>query len=261
VRRRAAQGISPAEPSAATARPARYLPNGVLMATMILILGLVFVSRGIELIRQWPALAERWGAPAIDFVTTASAEVQTPSVPDVAPAGTARPPNVQQPDSAMATAAARPAPDTSIERFSATDPSVYGVLEDVAAELKRLQASLVRRETLVGQRETALHALEEKLDDQLGRLEAYKEELLTLAGKIRDQERAQTMRLVKIYEAMKPDSAADVFDGLDPDILLPIIRTMNGQKLAKIVAQMDPDKARWITVELARAEPVPELRP
>src|SRR4051794_17539474 len=65
-------------------------------------------------------------------------------------------------------------------------------------------------------------------------------------------------RLVKVYEAMKAKSAALIFDPMGLDLLLPIVRGMRETKVAAIVAEMDPAKARALTAELAGSrEPPP----
>ena len=52
---------------------------------------------------------------------------------------------------------------------------------------------------------------------------------------------------------MKAKSAATIFDPLALDLLLPIVRQMRETKVAAIVAEMDPAKARALTAELARS--------
>ena len=61
------------------------------------------------------------------------------------------------------------------------------------------------------------------------------------------------MRLVKMYAAMKPKSAAAIFNRLDLDILLAMVKRMRPQSMAKILAAMDPAAARRLTTELAKS--------
>ena len=63
---------------------------------------------------------------------------------------------------------------------------------------------------------------------------------------------------MKVYEAMKAKSAAMIFDPMALELLLPIMRGMRETKVAAIVAEMDPAKARALTAELAQPhEPMP----
>jgi flagellar motility protein MotE (MotC chaperone) len=56
---------------------------------------------------------------------------------------------------------------------------------------------------------------------------------------------------------MNAKSAALIFDPMALDLLLPIVRGMRETKVAAIVAEMDPAKARALTAELARSRGPP----
>lgn len=58
-------------------------------------------------------------------------------------------------------------------------------------------------------------------------------------------------KLVKIYEGMKPKEAAKIFDTLQTQVLLGVAQQMKENKLAAIVAEMSPEKARDLTMGLA----------
>ena len=61
----------------------------------------------------------------------------------------------------------------------------------------------------------------------------------------------QIKSLVKIYEGMKPDEAAAIFNELDMPILLDVIGKMSERKVALVLANMNPKRARDVTQELA----------
>lgn len=132
-------------------------------------------------------------------------------------------------------------------------------LADVAAELARRAAELDSRERDLAAREAAVAAVETRLDSQLARLEGLKKELEDLARKISGQDEAEIAQLVKTYEAMKARSAAQVFDQLALDLLLPIVRRMREAKLAAILAAMEPARAKQLTAALAQQTPLPRL--
>jgi flagellar motility protein MotE (MotC chaperone) len=67
--------------------------------------------------------------------------------------------------------------------------------------------------------------------------------------------------LVKIYENMKPKDAAKIFEQLDMGIMLEVVERMKEQKVAPILAEMNPVKARELTSELAQRRQMPQLRP
>ena len=84
-----------------------------------------------------------------------------------------------------------------------------------------------------------------------------KGELERLLGQVAADEQARIAQLIKVYEAMKAKNAAAIFDPMALDLLLPIVRGMRETKVAAIVAEMDPAKARALTAELARERPLP----
>lgn len=168
-------------------------------------------------------------------------------VPAVEPAAGPEPNPPAAPANASGSGPARPV-------AAAGDP-----LADVAAELARRAAELDRRERELVLREAALVAVETRLAEQLGRLETLKKELQATAAKIREKDEAELAQLVKTYEAMKAKNAAQVFDQLALDVLLPIVRRMREAKLAAVLAAMEPTKAKQVTAALAQATPLPRL--
>jgi flagellar motility protein MotE (MotC chaperone) len=50
---------------------------------------------------------------------------------------------------------------------------------------------------------------------------------------------------------MKPKDAARIFEELEMDTLLPVTERMNERKLAPVMAEMNPAKAKDITEQLA----------
>ena len=71
-------------------------------------------------------------------------------------------------------------------------------------------------------------------------------------------ENAKLDKLVKIYENMKPKDAAKIFEELEMDVLLMVVERVNSRRLAPIMAAMNPQKAREVTVELSRLRQLPE---
>ena len=63
--------------------------------------------------------------------------------------------------------------------------------------------------------------------------------------------------LVKIYEAMKPKDAARIFEQLDIDTILLVAERMKERRLAPVMAQMNPEKAKDITIKLSKLRELP----
>jgi flagellar motility protein MotE (MotC chaperone) len=65
-----------------------------------------------------------------------------------------------------------------------------------------------------------------------------------------------------MYESMKAKEAARIFDRLDLRILVEVATLMNPRRLSDILAQMTPQAAERLTVELAtRSNNTPEKPP
>jgi flagellar motility protein MotE (MotC chaperone) len=71
------------------------------------------------------------------------------------------------------------------------------------------------------------------------------------------RQQARIAQLIKVYEAMKAKNAAAIFDPMALELLLPIVRGMRETKVAAIIADMEPAKARALTAELAWERPLP----
>ena len=66
-----------------------------------------------------------------------------------------------------------------------------------------------------------------------------------------DADTARMKALVTMYETMKPKDAARIFDRLDSKVLLDVARLINPRRMSEILAQMAPEAAERLTVELA----------
>jgi flagellar motility protein MotE (MotC chaperone) len=134
-----------------------------------------------------------------------------------------------------------------------------GLLAAAAAELQAQREALQRRTEAIELREIALRTTVERLEQLLAQLDAAKAALAQqLEQKSKDEE-ARIAQLVKVYETMKAKRAAQVFDGMPLAELMPIIRRMRDAKVAAILQEMTPARARELTQALARPIPDPPL--
>ena len=68
----------------------------------------------------------------------------------------------------------------------------------------------------------------------------------------RDKAEAERFKsLVTMYENMKAKDAAKIFDRLDMKILVEVATQINPRRMSDILAQMSPEAAERLTVELA----------
>ena len=74
----------------------------------------------------------------------------------------------------------------------------------------------------------------------------------TAQRKDRDEtDNARLKSVITMYETMKPKDAAKIFDRLDIKVLIEVASQMKPQVMAAIMAQMTPENAERLTVELA----------
>ncbi|MCC7305737.1 MAG: MotE family protein [Alphaproteobacteria bacterium] len=126
-------------------------------------------------------------------------------------------------------------------------------------DLVKRKAELDKREQDLCTRDALLKAGEQELDQKIKELSQLRGEMEKLLQTQSDEEQARVGSLVKIYEGMKPKDAARIFDTLDLDILVTVMGKMSERKLSPILAAMNPDRARTITIMLAEQKKLPEL--
>jgi flagellar motility protein MotE (MotC chaperone) len=100
-------------------------------------------------------------------------------------------------------------------------------------------------------REAMLKAAEKKLETQSAALKAEDAKGGTPAQREENSDKARFKGLVTMYETMKPKDAAKIFDRLDIKILLEMASKIKPARMSEILAQMSPDMAERLTVELA----------
>lgn len=157
------------------------------------------------------------------------------------------------------------APPSPVVVPGANAPAPYGERAFSSSEVEILQSLSKRREEIdkreeaLGQREALLKAASVEVDRKVTELNQLKSELEDLLGKQQEMQEGRLESLVKIYEAMKPKEAARIFDTLEMDVLLAVVGRMNERKLSPVLASMDPEKARLVTIQLAEQRKLPSI--
>ena len=126
------------------------------------------------------------------------------------------------------------------------------------AELQVLQ-SLGNRRGELDQRATDLDtqvqliaAAQAKLDARIQQMNGLKSDIQALLGQADQQQEAETGRLIRVYEDMKPKDAAARFTVMDDSVLLPLAAKMKERKLSDILSQMPVESAKALTEKLAK---------
>ena len=147
-----------------------------------------------------------------------------------------------------------------VSRLITDDPTLLS-----PAEIEILQQLAVRRDNLDAReaefsaREGLFKAAEERIDNKIAELQNLRVTIDSLIKKFDAQQDAKLNSLVKIYENMKPKSAARIFEQLEMDTLLEVAERMKERKLAAIMAQLGEERAREVTVELRRLREMPKV--
>ena len=143
-----------------------------------------------------------------------------------------------------------------LEQGKVNSPGERAVLERLQDRRQELDSRMRDLEM----RETLLKAAEKRLDAKVSELKDVEARVNTAMGN-RDKAEADRFKaIVTMYENMKAKDAARIFDRLDQKILVDVSQQMKPAKMSEILAQMSPEAAERLTVELAnRASAQPKL--
>jgi flagellar motility protein MotE (MotC chaperone) len=100
-------------------------------------------------------------------------------------------------------------------------------------------------------RENMIKSAERQLDGKVNQLKGLEQQAGGAANKKEEEEAARLKGLVSMYENMKAKDAAKIFDRLEMPVLIAVVSKIKPRVMADIMAQMQPDVAERLTVELA----------
>ena len=138
------------------------------------------------------------------------------------------------------------------------DPTLFTQSEiDLLQDLAERREKIEKTEQQIVLKQGLLKAAETRIEKRVSELKQLE---LTIKGLIKDHDDQQEKKmnsLVKIYEAMKPKDAARIFEQLDIDTILLVAERMKERRLAPVMAQMNPEKAKDITIKLSKLRELP----
>ena len=117
--------------------------------------------------------------------------------------------------------------------------------------LQKRREEIDKKEEWVKVKETALNSINLDIEAKIANLQQLQTNLKSMLQEHGKRENEKIMRLVRVYETMKAKDAAKIFDELQGDILVDIAESMKEGKLAAIVADMTPEKAKNLSIALA----------
>lgn len=222
-----------------------------LLLPLIVLMGILII--GMRLDDIWNAASE-----GHLFSRAALAETKPESKADAAAAAAVfapPPPAVETPKSSNegtlpTPTSAAPAPDEDVS------PAEMEVLK----QLSNRRESLDRRGKDLDTREALIKVTEQRVDQKIKEMETLRQQLQSMVNQVSEAQAAQLDNLVKMYETMKPDDAARIFDTLEMPTLLGVVLRMKPKSTAPILAKMAPDKAKDLTVALTKQDQLPQLK-
>jgi len=135
----------------------------------------------------------------------------------------------------------------TLDPNAVSSPSERAILERLGERRQELDARARELEI----RENLLKSAEKRLD---GRVDEIKGLESQLGGTVQQKKQADAARLkglVTMYENMKAKDAAKIFDRLEMRVLIDVVSLINPRRMSDIMAQMQPEMAEKLTVELA----------
>lgn len=127
-------------------------------------------------------------------------------------------------------------------------PGERGILE----RLQQRRKELDKRSRDLDMRESLLKAAEKRVESRVNELKKLEKKIKIATGSRDKTQKQQFASLVAMYEAMQPKDAARIFDKLDLGIQVEVATGMKPRIMSAILAQMTPEAAERLTVELAR---------
>ncbi len=135
-------------------------------------------------------------------------------------------------------------------------PVPTGAERAILERLQQRREELDTRARELEMRESLIQSAEKRIDSHLNELKDIESQIKTETQQNNAAEGARLKALITMYENMKPRDAAKIFNGLEDSVLVEVAAKMNPRTMADIMAQMQPDVAQRLTVELAsRSQP------
>lgn len=105
----------------------------------------------------------------------------------------------------------------------------------------------------------ALESIKQYIDNRLDVLENLQNKLKPQFSNTHQNDGKKIQKLVKVYESMKPKEAAKIFNDLQIGVLVEMTLNMKESRLAAILSEMKPEKARELTSILATQSDIVEF--
>ena len=174
-----------------------------------------------------------------------------PKGEEAAPAGKGEKPAASDKDKKPAAAEPPPGPPEGKVIVPDNRPLPSTAERALLERLSERRQELDKRARELDIREGLIGEAEKRIEAHLAEIKEGEAQMATAAEKKDEAEAARFKGLVSMYENMKARDAAKIFDRLDMGVLLEVASQIKPRQMAEILAQMAPDTAERLTVELA----------
>ena len=130
-------------------------------------------------------------------------------------------------------------------------PQVSPAERALLERLSERRRDLEKRQSELDMRDTLIKAAEKKLDERLNELKDAEARIVAATQQKEEVELQRLKNLVTMYENMKAKEAAKIFERLDVKLATEVARLIQPRRMSDILAQMTPEAAQKLTVELA----------
>jgi len=128
---------------------------------------------------------------------------------------------------------------------------------NVVNSLSKRRRELDERDSQLAIQANIIAAAEKRVDAKIAQLKQLQAQITASLGQHDDAQKAQIASLVKTYSTMKAKDAARIFNSLPDDVLVPVAHDMKSDILALVMASMNSESAKELTVKLANKLALP----
>lgn len=121
----------------------------------------------------------------------------------------------------------------------------------VAEALIKEQSLLDERQVEMAKRETALKALETKVEKDVASLDVTQKTIQAQIDKMEKVAQDDITHLVEMYKTMKPKKAAEIFNSMDAGFAAGFLREMDSAQAGLIMSEMGARKSYEISLIIA----------
>jgi len=126
--------------------------------------------------------------------------------------------------------------------------------------LKQKEDALKERERKIAEREALLVVTEVRVNHEIKRMAALKEQLARYVDKAETAPREDAKRLAALYGSMKAAKAAERMDLMQPDMIVEILDLIDETRATGILAALEPNKAKEVTALILERHKPPVVR-